>query len=230
MISIIIPVYNHTKALFQSLLSISKQTYRDFEVIIVDDGSTEKLEFRTSNFQFPIKIIRQEHLGAPAARNHGFRESKGDYVIFWDADVIAKPEMLEKMLKSLTDNPETSFVYSNFYFGYKKMPAKAFDIQTLKKNNYITTTSLIRRNSVVPFDESLKRFQDWDLWLKIAENGGQGIWIPEYLFRVLPHQRGISSWLPSFAYKGIFKHLPFLRHRVEEYEAAKQIVMKKHNL
>lgn len=230
MISIIIPVYNHTKALFQSLFSVSKQTYRDFEVVLIDDGSTDKFEFQTSNFQFPIRIIKQEHLGAPAARNRGFRESKGDCVIFWDADVIAEPEMLEKMIKSLVDHPGVSFVYSNFYFGCKKMPAREFDVESLKKNNYITTTSLIRRESVVPFDESLKRFQDWDLWLTLAEQGKQGIWIPEYLFRVLPNRRGISSWLPSFAYNRMFKHLPFFRRRVAEYESAKQIVMKKHNL
>lgn len=230
MISIIIPVYNHTKALFQSLLSVSKQTYKDFEVILVDDGSTDKFEFKNANFQFPIRIIRQEHLGAPAARNRGFRESKGDYVIFWDADVIAKPEMLEKMIKSLVDHPEISFVYSNFYFGGKKMPAREFDFESLKKNNYITTTSLIRRGAVVPFDESLKRFQDWDLWLTLAGQRKQGFWIPEYLFKVLPNRKGISSWLPSFAYNGVFKYLPFFRRRVAEYESAKQIVMKKHNL
>ncbi|MBP9694825.1 MAG: glycosyltransferase family 2 protein [Candidatus Magasanikbacteria bacterium] len=230
MISIIIPVYNHTKALFQSLFSVSKQTYKDFEVILVDDGSTDKFEFKTANFQFPIRIIRQEHLGAPAARNRGFRESKGDYVIFWDADVIADSSMLEKMVKALAHNPEASFVYSNFYFGHKKMPAKAFDIGTLKKNNYITTTSLIRRESAGQFDESLKRFQDWDLWLTLVEQGKHGIWIPEYLFRVLPHLGGMSFWLPSFAYKAPFKYLPFFRYRVAQYEAARQIVMKKHNL
>lgn len=228
LVSIIIPVYNHEKALERALDSISKQTYKDIEVIIVDDGNDKELRIKNNGLKVNYRIIRQEHKGAPAARNRGFRESKGDYVIFWDADVIAKPDMLEKMIRTLEIHPEASYVYSSFSFGWKKMSARVFDMGALKKNNYIHSTSLIRSEAVVPWDETLKRFQDWDLWLTMAEQGKYGVWIPDYLFDVIPRRGGMSSWLPAFAYRAPWRYLPFIHKRILAYEKASEIVMVKH--
>ncbi|MEK7623152.1 MAG: glycosyltransferase family A protein [Patescibacteria group bacterium] len=230
LISVIIPVYNHEAALKRSLASIAQQTYKEIEVVIVDDGSQSPIQSLVSNFQFPIIFIHQNHLGAPAARNRGFRESKGDYVIFWDADVIAEPDMLQKMYQTLQDHPGASFSYSNFYFGKKSMPAQTFNLQALQARNFIHSTSLIRREAVVSWDESLKRFQDWDLWLTMAEQGKTGIWIPEYLFRVLPRRGGMSTWLPSFCYGTPWKFLPWIRSIVKEYEKMRARVQEKHKL
>ncbi len=188
LISIIIPLYNHAAALRKALDSIVKQTCKSIEIVIVDDGSTKHFEIpKYRDVEIPVKLVKQSHRGAPTARNRGLSKASGAYVIFWDADVIAKPEMLQKMLAALKDHPEASFAYSNFYFGWKKMPAQTFDIKKLKEINYIHSTSLIRREAVVPWDESLKRFQDWDLWLTMAEQRRTGVWIPDYLFRVIPH-------------------------------------------
>lgn len=236
LISIIIPVYNHEEALQKALDSIVRQTEKNVEVIIVDDGSDVAVKCQMSNVN--CQVLRQAHSGAPAARNRGFRESKGEYVIFWDADVIAEPGMLQKMKTTLDAHPEASYAYSDFYFGRKKpfglahgkMPAQTFDPEALKKNNYINTTSLIRRSAAIPWDESLKRFQDWDLWLTMLEQGKTGVWIPEYLFRAIPHKGGISTWLPSFAYRAPWNGLPFIRKRARRYEEAKEMVRKKHRL
>jgi glycosyltransferase involved in cell wall biosynthesis len=227
MISIIIPVYNHQDALERALASIQKQTYKDIEVIVVDDGSDPEIQI--SNFQFQIKLLRQENMGAPVARNMGMELAKGDYVIFWDADVVAEPEMLDKMVHALEQNPKASFVYSNHYFGKKKMTGRVFDIQSLQKINYIHSTSLIRRKDAVRWDESLKRFQDWDLWLTMADQGKSGVWIDEYLFRV-DTGGTMSSWLPSFAYRKPWSLLPGIRERVRKYERARDIVIQKHGL
>lgn len=226
MISVVIPVYNHERELELALDSICRQTYKNVEIIVVDDGSEPSVKCKLSN----IKCFHQPHLGAPATRNRGFRESKGEYVIFWDADVIAEPEMLEKMIAALGAQIEASFAYSNFYFGRKKMPAQPFDICALKQKNYIHSTSLIRREAVIPWDESLKRFQDWDLWLTMAEQGKVGEWVPEYLFRILPRRSGMSSWLPAFAYKKPWKWLPIIAESVRLYGEAKQVIFDKHRL
>lgn len=231
-ISIIIPVYNHASALQKALDSIAMQTYKDFEVIVVDDGSDEEIgklgNKEISKFRnFPISLFREPHAGAPAARNFGFIKSKGEFVIFWDADVVGKPDMLEKMLKTLQNNPEASYAYSDFYFGFKKMPAGPFDGERLKKMNYIMTTSLIRREAFPGFDESLRRFQDWDLWLTMLKQGKKGIYIPEILFTVTPHKGGMSHWLPSFTYKKPWRWLPGIRARVDGYEATRQLVLDK---
>lgn len=253
LISVIIPVYNHEQALRRALVSIERQAYRPIEVIVVDDGSEPKLvsppirgsqrgslvnQTQDSSIdpsQPPlvgeeVKVFHQEHAGAPAARNRGFRESKGEYVIFWDADVIANHDMLSIMKKALDYNPSASFAYSNFRFGFKKMPAQAFEPARLKEKNFIHSTSLIRRSAVIPWDESLKRFQDWDLWLTMAEQGKRGIWIDEYLFHVEPRKQGISAWLPSFAYKNPWRLLPGIRGRVNRYEEAREVIKKKHHL
>ena len=232
LISIIIPVYNHLSELKKTLQSIKQQTYGNFEVIIVDDGSAEPLEekINKNDFNFDIYFFHQENMGAPAARNKGFEMSKGEFVIFWDADVIATPAMLRKMHNVLTIHPEASYVYADFFYGKKKMVSGKFDAARLKKMNYIMTTSLIRREDFVFWDESLKRFQDWDLWLTMLEKNKIGINIPEILFFIFPHKNGISSWLPSFAYKKPISFLPGIRKKVRAYEKAKQIIMKKHGL
>lgn len=235
MISIIIPVYNHQEALKKALASIQEQTYKDVEVIVVDDGSSSKIdsEFISYIVDIPfrsyIQVVRQENKGAPSARNAGFILSKGEYVIFWDADVIGEREMLEKMLLSLEGNFDVSFVYSNHYFGKKKLPSRHWNTKALKHNNYIHSTSLIRREAVVAWDESLKRFQDWDLWLTMAEEGKSGMWIDEYLFRVIAGGT-MSFWLPKILYRKPWRWIPGFSSIVDKYQIAKEIVMSKHGL
>ncbi len=233
MISIIIPVYNHQDALERALASIEHQTCKDIEVIVVDDGSRFEVNlqsfFAKQKIVFNLNFIRQKNKGAPAARNRGFELSKGEYVIFWDAEVVGEPEMLEKMLGVLEKNPEVSFVYSNFYFGKKKMPAQQFNNVKIQQCNYIHSTSLIRRKDFIRWDEKLRRFQDWDLWLTMAEQGKSGVWIDEYLFCV---ETGgtMSTWLPKMAYKKPWRWLPGIAGKVKAYEEAKLIVLEKHGL
>lgn len=223
LVSIVIPVYNHQAALERALVSISGQSYQNIEIIIVDDGSTPPIQIANR------QVIRQENAGAPAARNRGLEEAKGEYVIFWDADIIAVPTMLEKMVHALESDKDAAFAYSNFHFGKKKFPSKAFDLLTLQQTNCITTTSLIRRSKAIKWDESLKRFQDWDYYLTLAEQGKKGAWIDEYLFTIAPGGT-MSSWLPAFAYKKPWSLLPGIAGRVAAYKAAEQVVRKKHNI
>lgn len=232
LISIIIPVYNHLSELKKTLQSINLQSYQNFEVIIVDDGSIQKVQenINIKDYNFNIFFLRQENKGAPAARNRGFDVSKGDYVIFWDADVIASKSFLEKMLNRLKSNPQANYVYSDYYYGAKKIIAGQFSEEKLRQNNFIMTTSLIRRNDFPYFDESLKRFQDWDLWLTMLKNEKYGVYVSEFLFFIIPHKNGISSWLPKIAYRKPWSSLPFFKKRVLAYENARNIVMKKHGL
>jgi len=218
MVSIIIPVYNHQKELRKCLESIGAQTFKDFEIIVVDDGS-EKEILVTKN----IKLIKQEHLGSNVARNRGFKESKGEYLLFCDADIIMRKDCLQKMFDALQKNPRALYAYSSFKFGFKKFVLWNFDAEKLKKMPYIHTTSLIRREHFLGFDENIKRLQDWDLWLSMLGRGYIGIFIPEILFRVKSGGK-ISKWLPSFFYK--FSWLK----SVKKYNEAKKIIKKKHEI
>ncbi|MFA5062062.1 MAG: glycosyltransferase family A protein [Patescibacteria group bacterium] len=234
LISVIIPVYNHAHTIKKCISDILAQTYQPIEIIIVNDGSTDNFQQAISDLKnSDIKIFSQENKGAPSARNLGFAQSKGEYVIFWDADTIARPDMLEKMYKALRDNSETSCAYSKFKFGWKTMQSHEFDPGLLKKLNYIDVTSLVRRSALTdlrpsagPWDESIKRFQDWDLWLSLLEKNKTGVFVPEVLYKkVVGNRKGISAWLPSFMY-----NLPWKIKKVADYEEAKAIVLKKHGL
>lgn len=239
LISIIIPVYNHAHTLKKTIEDIFCQTYRPLEVIIVNDGSTddfdkvadECIEFVQKNFigmGSMLSVLSQKNKGAPSARNLGFANSKGEYVIFWDADTLASPQMLEKLFTALQKNPLSAYAYSQFKFGWKVIKSQSFDAEKLKQVNYVDATSLVRRGalSAKPWDETLKRFQDWDLWLSLLAQGKTGVFVPEVLFgKVVGGRVGISNWMPSFIYK-----LPWKTKRVQKYEEAKQIVLKKHGL
>lgn len=222
-ISIIIPVYNGAKTISKCLQSIFDQTFKDFEVIAVNDGSTDESLSLLKEWGDRIKLYSQENKGAPAARNFGFNKSKGKYVIFCDADITMKPNMIEKMYEVLNSKKDASYTYSSFKFGWKKFKSMPFNPGKLKKMPYIHTTSLLRRDVFPGFDESLKRFQDWDLWLTISERGGRGEWINNVLFKV---EAGgtMSRWLPK-----LFYGLSWLRF-VKKYNQAKKIIQKKHNL
>lgn len=234
LISIIVPVFNRQQELMLSLASIAKQSYRPLEVIVVDDGSeiqvTEKF---IKKFLGEVRfiLIRQRNGGAPSARNNGFAHSEGEYVIFWDSDTIGNEDMIEKMYITLLENRDASFAYANhIHAGKIKFHSRPFDILELKKNNYINTMSLLRRKDFVSWDESLRRFQDWDLWLTLGEQGKIGVWIDEFLYTSVQTRGGISYWLPSFAYKSPWKYLPFFYTRVKKFEESKKIVQRKHHI
>ncbi|MEI6288691.1 MAG: glycosyltransferase family A protein [bacterium] len=224
-ISIIIPAYNCAKTIDQCLTSIFKQTFKDFEVIVINDGSKDDLDNVIKPWLEKIKYIKQENQGAPIARNNGFKESTGEYVIFLDADIIAKPSMMEKLLFALEKNPNISYSYSSFIFGWKKFKLWKFDSEKLKQMPYIHTSALIRREHFPGFDVTLKKFQDWDLWLTMLKQGHTGIWVDEVLFRAVSGGT-MSSWLPSFVYK-----LSFVKTKTKDkYEKAMEIIKIKHHL
>ncbi len=232
-ISVIIPVYNHAHTIRKSLLSLARQTYKPFEVIIVNDGSTDNLleVLEELRHHEPIrslhgKVISQKNAGAGTARNHGFKEAHGDFVIFWDADTVAHPKMLEKMVAALLVHDNADYVYSRYKFGWKTMKSQHFSPKSLQQYNYIDTTSLMRREAFKGFDETLPRFQDWDLWLTMMRAGSNGIFLPEVLFKKIVHGRiGMSTWLPSFMYR-----LPWKSKKVQKYDEARKTVLKKHRL
>jgi glycosyltransferase involved in cell wall biosynthesis len=237
MISVIIPTYQHGKTILKTLESIFNQTYQDFEVIVVNDGSTDetkkKLEIALERWPNRIKVINQERKGANSARNRGFYESKGDFLFFCDADVVLRKDALEKMINTLKSHPEASYVYSSFKFGWKVFPSFDFDEERLKKMPYISMMSLIRREHFPGFDEKIKKFQDWDLWLTMLENGHKGIRIPEILFSVEPRKIGISRWLPTFLYKIPWHLFPFKFFKpkaINDYEEGMKIIKEKHKL
>lgn len=245
-ISIIIPSFNVQKTIKKCLDSIFRQTHQDFEVIVVNDGSTDNTLKLLNSYRDKLlkkyirkpqliegkfRIITQENQGSNPARNRGWREAKGGFLLFCDADIKMKSNhMLQKMVTTLEKNPDKSFAYSSFYFGFKKFKLWPYDADRLRQMPYIHTTSLIRGEHFPGFDEKIKKLQDWDLWLTMLEQGHKGIFIPEFLFKVHPRRGGISSWLPKSFYKIPWNKVNIEIKALEEYKKAEKIIKEKHGL
>lgn len=229
-ISIIIPAYQHARELPLCLGSIFAQTFRDFEVILVNDGSIDGTEEAVAPFRARLKYIHQENRGGNAARNRGFQEARGRFLLFCDADVIMRPGMLAKMRDALIKNPDVSYAYASFNFGWKRFTLWPFDAERLQRMNYIHTTSLIRREHFPGFDEAIRRLQDWDLWLTMLEAGHVGTWIPETLFTCLPHKGGISTWVPGWFYRVPWRKFGMSIPTIEKFAVAREIMRVKHRL
>jgi len=210
-ISVIIPAYQSAKTIDSTLASIYQQKFSDYEIILVNDGSTDTLLDLLKKYGDQISVISQENRGAAAARNKGAAKAKGKYLFFCDADIILNPLCLEKMVRALELNPFASFCYSSFLFGRHMFKALPYSVDRLKRLNYISTMSMLRSRDFIGFDETLKRFQDWDLWLRLAKLGKTGLAWPEFLFKGPLIRAGISG-------------------QNRNKEQAVNIIKKKHNL
>lgn len=188
-VSVIIPTYNYGQYIDKSIDSVLSQTYRDFEIIVVDDGSTDNTKtIIETKYRDKVKYIYQENSGAPAARNQGLREAKGDFIVFLDADDWFAPENLEYKVNILENNVDVGWVYSDwhyvneegtivdkgsdrFSFCNRKLEGD-ISSELFSAGNYITTDSVLIRKACIErvggFDESLPALQDYDLWLRIS--------------------------------------------------------------
>ncbi|HVM90983.1 MAG TPA: glycosyltransferase [Verrucomicrobiae bacterium] len=220
-ISVIIPVFNDAGDLVPCLQSLQRQTFRDFETIIVDDGSTEPVKGADIRFE--------KNKGAPAARNAGFAKSRGAFVLFLDDDAVLVPEALASMLEALEADTRADFAYPSFKLGLKTFKGRPYDEAALRREPYIHTSALIRREAFPGFDESLKKFQDWDLFLTMAEKGSRGVWIDKILFTLKP--RGVMSrWMPRIAYDIRWPILGWTPRTIKTYDTARAVIAKKHGL
>ena len=183
--------YNLGQYLNEALDSVFAQTFQDFEIVIVDDGSTDLATVGLlDSFQRPrAHVVRIENRGLPGARNEGIRHSSGRFLCALDADDRLEPTWLEKAVAFLEANPHIAFV-SHWLrtFGEESadwMPDRC-DLETLLMVNTINGAALVRREAMIEvgcYDETMVHgCEDWDLWLTMAERGFAGAIIPEVLF------------------------------------------------
>jgi glycosyltransferase involved in cell wall biosynthesis len=138
--------------------------------------------------------VDDEGHGANWARNKGFKEVKTEYVLFTDCDINWHSGAVELLLKTLEKHPEASYSYGAYEMGGVIQCDMEFDPEILKLQNYISTMSLVRSNDfkeVGGFDEKIKRFQDWDLWMNFLEHGKVGVYCGQIIFDT-PVRAGIT--------------------------------------
>lgn len=232
-VAIIIPVYNHAQALYRTLEAFRHQSFTESEIVIIDDASSDNPKNIVNQFSdLPIRYISwSKNRGAPAARNEGARMTTAPYLLFLDADARLFPQAIEQMVNALDTHQHIDFVYGNHYWGNKTFLGRPFDRDVLRQRNYIHTSSMLRRSAFPGFDESLKRFQDWDLWLTMSHRGSLGMWIQEFLFTIEPRKTGgMSHWLPSFMYRIPWDRIGWMPQEIQKYKTAELVIRKKHLL
>jgi hypothetical protein len=182
LVSIIIPCYNGAAFLQDALKSALAQSYRKVEVVVVDDGSTDRSPEIAQ--RFPVRYIRLQHGGLSKARNAGIRESKGSYLVFLDADDRLRPDAIERGLHVLAQRPECAMAVGDHCFisedgsfkaNSRKACLNAFHYEALLEGNFIEMISsvLFRRSVLVKvggFDTGLRVAEDYDLYLHIARS------------------------------------------------------------
>src|SRR3990170_3473675 len=111
-VSVIIPAYNSARFLPEAIESVLAQTYKDYGIIVIDDGSTDNTKETLEPYFDKIKYIYQQNQGAASARNTAIRHSQGEYIAFLDADDVWLPEKLHIQVEYLNNNPGIAMVYS----------------------------------------------------------------------------------------------------------------------
>ncbi len=205
-VSVVIPTYNCAQYICQAVDSVWAQTYHDFELVVVDDGSTDNTRELLMQYGKHLRYIYQENRGMTAARNTGIRNSSGEYIGFLDSDDIWLPNKLDRQVKLLDEAPEVGLVYCWHYYidvegnrctFWNNTIGRSFEsgshlFEKLIENNVISggaSTPVIRRKCLEKsgmFDESIPYSGDWELWLRISMDYVIAV-IPEPLacYRVL---------------------------------------------
>ncbi|PZD73235.1 UDP-Glc:alpha-D-GlcNAc-diphosphoundecaprenol beta-1,3-glucosyltransferase WfgD [Acaryochloris thomasi RCC1774] len=206
-VSIIIPAYNSMVFLPETVECVLSQTFSDFELLIVNDGSSDNIIDWTAQQTDPrICLISQENRGAPIARNTGLEQAKGDYIAFLDSDDLWDSTKLEKQVLLLDKNPDigVAYVWTRLMDRHGKPLDRVWASKAsghvwkriAVQDNMIASGSvpLVRRdcfNVVGGFDPNLRGQQDWDMWVRLASKYRFGL-IPEILSFHRHHQSSMS--------------------------------------
>lgn len=204
LVSIIIPYFNCAEYIIQTLESVQRQTWKNWECIIVDDGSTDASEEIISEFKFKderIRFIKQINSGPSSARNNGITHAQGEFLMFLDADDLLVPSKIERQLEVFAMNPSVGIVYCDGYcftnrsdltefldlpvpkpVEYGLINAKNMFRKLFFGNRFTIHAALIKHDvlrAFGKFDESLWAHEDHELWLRLSKNGVNFYSMPE---------------------------------------------------
>ena len=230
-VSVIVPVFNRVGVIGRALSSVLAQTFKDYEIIVVDDGSTDGSADVVQNLgNSKVRLIRcPENRGAAAARNVGVAAASGRYFAFLDSDDTWEPEKLALQVRAL-EHATTGFLAcgTDFYLWHEgRMTQVRTGSTPAKFRNDILfgcsispgSTLMVAREAFElagPFNESLRRLEDWDWLLRYVEHG-EMLFIPKLLAHIhLQHGNAIREE-PDPVLQAIYRiraeHLPRLRKK-----------------
>jgi glycosyltransferase involved in cell wall biosynthesis len=239
LISVIVPVFNREKILEKTLQSLTNQTFRPFEIILVDNNSEDKSLEICNNFQLNnkdesliIKVISELKPGANAARNKGFKNSDGDYLYFFDSDDILYPGSLEIMYRNLYKYDFPEILAFPFQIRTpdgkltrrpkrisKKPESQLFDT-VLATHGMIIRRSLFEKSGL--WDKSLTRWQDLEFGFRLMLFADKMIWIKgEPLYEVITHEDSISAKSYTDDHYNLNKTIEKIQSTIDNIDDAK---------
>lgn len=208
------PAYNAAPYIGETLDFVFRQIFTDYEVIVINDGSpdTVELEQALEPYIGRIRYIKQENLGAGAARNEGLRAAQGEFIAFLDADDLWLPNYLEEQLKFIRESNSDLVCADAMHFGDSPLAGKTYMevfMQTAPPVGEVTVLGLVsaeqslitsgivaRRAPIIEvglFDEGLRNSQDFDLWLRLARHGARLAYQKQLLLRYRYHENSLSG-------------------------------------
>ena len=209
-ISAIIPVYNGEKTIRETIESVLNQTWCDFELIVINDGSEDStLDIISTISDSRIKVFSYPNAGLAASRNRGIFHASGEYIAFLDADDLWTPNKLEAQWRALQENPQAAVAYSwtdcidesgQFLRRGSHITVNGDAYSKLLLIDFLENGSsvLIRRqaiDAVGGFDNSLNPAEDWDLWLKLAARYHfVAVASPQILYRISTDSMSTNVW------------------------------------
>lgn len=246
-VSVVITCYNYAKYLKESIDSVLGQTFRDFEVIVINDGSTDNNDEVIGPYLDKERVvyIKQDNKGQACAKNNGIWNAKGKYIAFLDADDYWEPEKLEKQVPILDSDPCIGVVYcaakfmddeGNLTLLDKRLkylqPKRGWVTKYLLFDNFVPFSSSIVRREVFDkvglFDESLRMSIDWDLWLRSSVHFKfEYVDEPLMVYRVghpgqMSKNSDMRKYFSNIVYKRFVENNPqyinmMLRRQIEQY-------------
>lgn len=183
LVSIIIPNYNHAQYVGDAIGSVLGQDYSNYEIIVVDDGSTDDSREVIAQFGEQVQYIHKINAGLSAARNTGIKASRGSLIGVLDADDMYEPHFLSTLISALQENPDADGVYCGYQFVdhvnhlLPQIEARAVAHDQLHDalldgNFFVPESIFLRRyvyDTVGLFDENLRACEDWDVWLRVTK-------------------------------------------------------------
>lgn len=213
-VSIVMPAYNAAPYIGETLDSVFAQTFTDYEVIMVNDGAPDTLELERAlvPYQSRIRYIKQENLGAGAARNEGLRAAQGEFIAFLDADDLWFPNYLEEQLQFIRANDFDLVCADAMHFGDSRLAGRTYMEAFMQsappvgevtflglvsaEQSLITSGVVARRAPIIEvglFDEALRNSQDFDLWLRLVRHGARLAYRKQTLLRYRCQENSLSG-------------------------------------
>lgn len=181
-ISVVVPMFNASETILRSISSIFQQSFLPTEVIVVDDGSTDRSSMKIERYFPKVRVIRQINAGAGSARNTGITEAKGDWIAFLDADDFWLPNHLKVVSKLIQDFPQSSFIATASQQWHPTQPLSVkqkaiktgvvdyFEEQSLKLGVVNSSTAAVERSvfNQIGMFKNIKLGEDLDMWERIS--------------------------------------------------------------